>query len=261
MSTNPEAARAPGQDETIVLRDTFVANGKRVPTGNGWSWIAAAWPIFRRAAGLWIGLTLVLGVIYFAFFLLYSWSPPVGGVPMILFAPIFTAGLVIMSRTIDQGGNAQFRQLFAGFHHRLGALLTIGAVYLIANFVIAGGVFWLLGVDMAMAALPADSATAMLLAYKVSLALLIVMALMLPFVMAVWFAPALVAFHEIGPLEAMKESFLGCLKNVLPFLLYGVIIFIVGVIASIPVLLGWLIVGPVIAASIYTAYRDIYFTT
>jgi len=61
-------------------------------------------------------------------------------------------------------------------------------------------------------------------------------------------------------LEAMQQSFFGCLKNVLPFLLYGVILFIASVIASIPVLLGWLILGPVLAASVYTAYRDIYFT-
>jgi uncharacterized membrane protein len=83
---------------------------------------------------------------------------------------------------------------------------------------------------------------------------------MLPLVMAVWFAPALVALHQMGALEAMKQSFFGCLKNVLPFLLYGVILFIAGVIASITVLLGWLILGPVLAASVYTAYRDIYFT-
>jgi uncharacterized membrane protein len=261
MSTNPYAAAKPaGSDETIVLRDTFARSGRRVPTGNGWNWIAAAWSIFRRAAGMWIGVMLVLFVIYFVFFILYGVSPFVGAVPMILCWPIFTAGLAIMSRTIDQGGNAQFKQLFAGFSHRPGALLTIGVVYLIANFIIAGGVFWLLGVDMSMAAIPADPTTAMMLAYKLTLALLIVMALMLPFVMAVWFAPALVAFHEIGALEAMKESFVGCVKNVLPFLLYGVILFIASVIATIPALLGWLILGPVIAASIYTGYRDIYFT-
>ena len=35
----------------------------------------------------------------------------------------------------------------------------------------------------------------------------------------------------------------------------------ISVVASIPFMLGWLILGPVMAASIYTAYRDIYFTT
>jgi hypothetical protein len=46
----------------------------------------------------------------------------------------------------------------------------------------------------------------------------------------------------------------------LPFLLYGIVFFIAAIIASIPLMLGWLVLGPLLAASIYTAYRDIYFT-
>jgi uncharacterized membrane protein len=58
----------------------------------------------------------------------------------------------------------------------------------------------------------------------------------------------------------MKASFAGCLKNMLPFLLYGIVLTIAGVLASIPLGLGWLVLGPVIVASIYTGYRDIYFS-
>jgi uncharacterized membrane protein len=93
-----------------------------------------------------------------------------------------------------------------------------------------------------------------------ALALLVMFGLMLPLVMALWFAPALVVFHDMGAGEAMKASFLGSLKNMLPFLLYGIVLAIASVIASIPLLLGWLVLGPVIAASIYTSYRDIYFS-
>jgi uncharacterized membrane protein len=93
---------------------------------------------------------------------------------------------------------------------------------------------------------------------RLALAVLIALALMLPLLMALWFAPALVAFHDMGPLEAMKQSFAGCLKNLLPFLLYGVILLVAAAIASVPIMLGWLVLGPVLAASVYTAYRDIY---
>jgi uncharacterized membrane protein len=90
------------------------------------------------------------------------------------------------------------------------------------------------------------------------LAMLIMMALLLPAVMAVWLAAPLVVFHEHGAIEAMKGSFSGCLKNVLPFLLYGVVMFLLMILASLPLALGWLVLGPVFAASIYTSYRDIY---
>jgi uncharacterized membrane protein len=58
----------------------------------------------------------------------------------------------------------------------------------------------------------------------------------------------------------MKESFTGCLKNIVPFLVYGIVAMVLGILASIPMALGWLVLGPVLAASMYTAYRDIYFT-
>jgi uncharacterized membrane protein len=92
------------------------------------------------------------------------------------------------------------------------------------------------------------------------LAILIFMALLVPLLMAIWFAPPLVVFHELGAVAAMKASFAGCLRNMLPFLLYGIVLLVASIVASIPFMLGWLILGPVTAASIYTGYRDIYFT-
>ena len=50
-------------DETIVLAGSFNALGKVVAPGHGWTWIAAAWSIFRAQPGLWIGMMLALGVV------------------------------------------------------------------------------------------------------------------------------------------------------------------------------------------------------
>jgi len=89
---------------------------------------------------------------------------------------------------------------------------------------------------------------------------LVILALMLPLFMALWFAPALIVFHEMAAWPSMKASFFGCLKNMLPFLLYSIVLTIAAVIASIPFLLGWLALGPLLATSIYASYRDIYFS-
>jgi uncharacterized membrane protein len=90
------------------------------------------------------------------------------------------------------------------------------------------------------------------------LAMLIYLALVVPLLMAVWLAAPLVVFHDQGAFEAMKASFMGCLKNILPFLVYGVIVFVLAIVATIPIGLGWLVLGPMTVASVYTAYRDIY---
>ena len=84
-------------------------------------------------------------------------------------------------------------------------------------------------------------------------------ALLLPLFMALWFAPALALFHQQGPAEAMKGSFVACLRNILPSLVYGAIGFMLAIVASIPFGLGWLVLGPVIAGSLYASYRDIFF--
>jgi uncharacterized membrane protein len=255
MSTNPYAApRAQVADE-VNPRGDFLPSGRTVPTGNGWTWVSDAWAIFRAAAGIWIGMVLLLAVI----FIVLAVIPFIGALASFILGPIFTAGLVVASRTVDDGGELQFKELFAGFGERLGTLAGVGGLYLagmaaimiVASIVMGVGMFGLLG------ATP-DQVVGLGLALVVGV--LLMFGLMLPLVMAIWFAPPLVVFHEMGAVEAMKASFVGCLKNMMPFLLYGIVLLIASLLASIPLFLGWLVLGPVIAASIYTSYRDIYFS-
>jgi uncharacterized membrane protein len=131
----------------------------------------------------------------------------------------------------------------------LGALYLAGTVVMIGAGVLVGGV----GILSLGEARPGpEAATAILLAA------LVIMALAVPLAMAFWFAVPLALFNEQGALDAVKGSFAGCLRNVVPFLLYGVIGFVLAMVASIPLGLGWLALGPVFVASIYTGYKDIY---
>ena len=259
MSTNPYAApKAQVADETIVLRGSFIADGRRVPTGNGWTWITDAWSIFRAEAGIWIGMVLLFAVI----FIVAGMIPVAGPIASMVFGPVFTAGLVIAARTIDQGGDMQFSQLFAGFRHRFGTLVSVGALYFVGFLAILVIVSVFTGaglLGLMMGTTQPTPEEMVRIGAALAIGVLLMLALLLPLVMAIWFAPPLVVFHELGAVEAMKRSFVGCLKNMLPFLLYGVVLLVAGVIASIPLLLGWLVLGPVIGASVYTSYRDIYF--
>ena len=66
-------------------------------------------------------------------------------------------------------------------------------------------------------------------------------------------------FHDLDPITAIKASFLACLKNVLPFLVWGIVMFVFSMLATIPLLLGWLLLGPVMMASLYLSYRDAFY--
>ena len=73
-----------------------------------------------------------------------------------------------------------------------------------------------------------------------------------------WFSPLLIIFHKVPALEAMKLSFNACLYNMIPFLCYALAAIPLLVLAAIPAFLGYLILIPVLFASIYTSYKDIF---
>jgi hypothetical protein len=254
MSTNPYAApRAQVADDTVIPLGNFVAAGRSVPMGNGWSWIADAWSLFRQRAGLLIGMFVVSALIMVALVFI----PFIGPIAQSLLWPVFIAGFVITFGKIERGEPVEFAELFAGFRQGLGTLIATGVIGMLVSAVIVFIAIAVLGTAFFSTA-SAEVTAAQLM--SLALVSLVILALLVPLIMALWFAPALVVFHDMGAWEAMKASFRGGMKNMLPFLLYGIVLTIASVLASIPALLGWLVLGPVIAASIYTSYRDIYFS-
>lgn len=233
----------------------FVAGGRALEAGRGWEWIAQAWGLFKKQPGVWIGLVVILLVI----FIVLALIPLIGSLATIVLGPVFMGGIALGARAQDSGGELAIGHLFAGFQERFGPLVLVGVLYLVASVVIALVVGLLTGASLfgmmggtAPDTMPPGAILTLLLAF------LIMLALMVPVFMAIWFAPALVAFHGKDAVAAMKESFSGCLKNIVPFLIYGLVMLVFSILASIPFGLGWLVLGPVLAASVYTGYKDIF---
>lgn len=75
---------------------------------------------------------------------------------------------------------------------------------------------------------------------------------------AIWFAPALVVFHGLAPVDALKASIQASLKNIGPFLVYGLLYIVAAMVASIPFGLGWIVLVPLTLLSVYTSYQDVF---
>jgi hypothetical protein len=255
MTTNPYTAPAATVADPAAPQGKFIPGGRTVAAGRGWSWIAQGWDLFRRQPGLWIGITITLFVILFALGLI----PLLGKLANAVLWPVLSAGLLLGCRALAEGGSLEFGHLFAGFRERFGTLIAVGAISFAISFaigmlvavVMGVGIFTMFGGGPGPGASPEALMTVML-------AVLVMFALLLPLMMALWFAPALVVFHDRGPVEAMQESFAGCLKNIVPFLVYGLIGLVFAILASIPIGLGWLLLGPVLIGSLFASYRDIY---
>lgn len=237
------------------MTGTYVAGGRTVAAERGWDWITAGWALFKKNPGVWIALIVVMLLIYIVLALI----PLLGSLASLVLGPAFAAGLVAGARAQDEGGALQVSHLFAGFRDKLGPLVVVGILYLVASVAIAllvgvtsgVGLFNMFG-GTAPASIPPGAI------FTLIIAVLIMAGLMVPVMMAVWYAPALVMFQGKDAVAAMKESFSGCLKNIVPFLIYGVVLLVFSVLASIPFGLGWLVLGPVLAASVYTSYKDIF---
>jgi uncharacterized membrane protein len=233
----------------------YVAGGRTVAAGRGWDWIAQAWGLFKKEPGVWIGILVVVLLINIAL----AFIPVAGKLATFILGPVFGGGILLGCRAMEQGGKLEIGHLFAGFREHFGPLVLVGVLNLVAMAVIVLVVGLITGVSLFTigTGMPPHSISPAA-ALTLLLAMLIVAALQLPVVMAVWFAPALVVFHGKDAVAALRESFIGCMRNVVPYLVYGLVMLVFAILASIPVGLGWLVLGPVLAASIYTSYKDIF---
>jgi len=231
-----------------------VMGGRAVGAGQGWTWIAEGFGLFKKAPGIWIALVVILFVIL----VVLAFVPLLGAVATFLVVPVFVGGLLLGCRALQGGGELEVAHLFAGFKAHTGNLIVIGALAIAGWIVVMLPVIVIVGAGAFLAALRGDAAGVAALGGSFMLAWLVALALSIPIYMALWFAPALVVLRGMAPIEAIKESFLGCLKNVLPFLVYSIVLMVLGIVAAIPLGLGWLVLGPTLIASVYVSYRDIY---
>jgi uncharacterized membrane protein len=235
----------------------FIRNGQAVSAGNGWAWISHAWQMNGQQRGTWIGLFVLFGV----FVILMSVIPFLGSLVLALITPVIYGGIMLGCEAQRKGERIEVGHLFAGFRSHTGKLIAVGVFTLIAFllvFVLVGLVFGFSMMAMMMGANPTPDqmgagVTGMLLG------VLVATGLSIPIYMAVWFSTPLITINNLEVGEALKTSFGACLKNILPFLVWGAVMFVLAIVASIPLMLGWLLLGPVLLASVYTAYRDIFY--
>jgi uncharacterized membrane protein len=235
---------------------------RSVDAGRGAAWLTEGLDIFKRAPMHWIGITLLL----LLFTVIASRVPLIGPMVLQLLGPVFTAGLLLGCRTGERGEGFRVAHLFAGFSDNVGQLVLVAVIYFLGAVIIT--VVVLVVMFSAIAGLQVSGVgnpeqLQQMLAGNFMLVLLsalVGLALSIPLLMALWFAPALIVFDRLNAIDAMLTSFRGCLANIVPFLVYGVLALVLSIAATIPLMLGWLVLLPVVIASIYIGYRDIFAT-
>lgn len=254
---NPYAAPTAAVEDVSAIDGEFIPGGRSVPSGNAWQWIVDGFRLFQRNPGIWIAILIVFAIIA----IVLSKLGGVGSLALTLIMPVFTGGLMLGCDALMRGEPLQIAHLFAGFRGKAGSLILVGVLTLAGWLVIVLIVGVVAGFSMFSAIMTGSLSSSNALAtgaVAFLVSILLALGLSVPLGMAIWFAAPLVVFHELSPLDALKESFMGSLRNIVPFLIYGILAFVISILAAIPFGLGWLIWGPTLIASVYASYRDIY---
>ncbi len=232
----------------------FKGESREVDPGACFEWLREGWRLFLANPGAWIGSTVLLLVILMAIAIV----PVFGQIAAHLLAPLFGAGMVEICRKLSTNNQPEVADLFVGFRHNAGQLVMVGVFFasgifglaFVAFLLVSGGVLGgvitgkILGLSIAMGG--------------VMLAGIVVLVLSVPVIMATWFAPALVFFHDMAPAAALRASFEAGAKNWLAMTIFGIFLVVALFFAMLPFLMGLLLLVPVFSGAVYASYRDIF---
>ncbi|MFV5213531.1 BPSS1780 family membrane protein [Azonexus caeni] len=232
----------------------FKGDSREVDAGACFDWLAQGWAMFLAHPGIWLGASILLLVILMAI----SIVPLFGQIAAHLLVPLFGAGMLQISRAIADGGEPQIGDLFAGFRSQAGQLVMVGVFFAIGVFGIALIAFLLISGGLLGGAISGRIGGFGIAFGGFMLAGLLVMLLSVPVIMATWFAPALVYFHDMPALAAMKASFAAGAKNWLVMVIFGTFLVVAAFFAMLPIGLGLLLLLPIFSAAVYASYRDIF---
>jgi hypothetical protein len=258
---------------------------KQHPASKGAEWFFAGFRRVFQEPFAWTGIGAI-NLLLLLLFLVVSLIPILGSFIPSLFYPVLVAGFMQAAANQDRG-QLSVGDLFAGFSTQTGQLFLTGALYIAMIF----GALVVILIAMVALGVSIGSLNSSLISERwimlMLIGMLLFIGLMLPAIMAIWFAPALVILLKVEAIEALKLSFKACLRNFLPYLIYGLvalgvtILFILivgglfGVIAVssngggaptagmiFMIMLVYLIMGlwgaPVVFCSIYQSYLDIF---
>jgi membrane-anchored glycerophosphoryl diester phosphodiesterase (GDPDase) len=234
-------------DSIIRVRDVKAARGV--------SWMRGGWDLFRYRPGAWAGFALGWLAVTFGLILV----PLIGGVIANFLQPVFFASFAIAARKQLAGEKVEIGDLFAGFKRNARALINVGALQLLAGVAIV--------VLMDVMGLPQMASSGgqvpNFVDYLKQLEgnewiVVVGFGLLVVVKGALWFAPPLLAFHEMSTLDAIRWSVYAALSNFGALLVYGATLFILFFVATIPWGLGLALAIPVMLASTYIGYVEVF---
>ena len=246
-----------------------------LPAAAGWNWIPAGFLIFKRNPPMLSSLV----VSYWFTVLLLNILPVIGSLAAALVVPGLSVGLMQAARNLDRGIPVGLQTLFGGLKENPRTLVGLGALNLACTMAIVALASQLDDGNLLKYMLANSKAERTLIEdADFTLPILFAMLLMTPVMMAYWFAPVLAAWHRLPLGKSLFFSFIACwinwraflvfsvglllLAGIVPGVLMGILLMVLpgapGLVMAAVMVPMALVVAPIIFASFYASYRDIF---
>lgn len=241
---------------------------RQLPARHGVFWLIQGFQLFRRNPPLLTALTF--GYLFVVLFL--NLLPLVGPFLLALSLPTITAIAANGVRALEQGRQMDQLKLLNGLSANRIGMLRLGGLHLLATLAVLAISTMIEGGPQNLASIE-DADPAEVLGMVLRLMLIAA-----PVLTAFWFAPLLAAWDGVPALKAVFFSLVAALRNWRAFAAYGLalagagvaipglILIVAGGIS--PTLLNVLsvvlrmllifVMAPVLMASVYLSYRDVF---
>lgn len=236
---------------------------RKMNAARGWTWVKQGYQLIMISPLIAITFALTGALII----LIALKTPVLGPLLAVLLMPVVMAGYMRICRALEEEEEIELPHLFEGFRKHTARLAMLG------GFSVLG----LLGASAAMVFIGGEALSTLLDNFKtasdpqmlvdamwtagsgVAFSLMVGFSLVFVLMLALQYAPMLVFFNEVPPVDAMRASLAGSLRNLIPYTVYSLIMQVIALALNmLPFNLGMIPLLPLGLTSLYVSYRNIF---
>jgi uncharacterized membrane protein len=236
---------------------------RKLNAARGWTRIKHGYQLIMRNPLMSIAIALICALALFTVLKM----PVLGPLLAVMLIPIIMAGYMRVCRALEEEEKVELAHVFEGFKKHTVRLAALGG-FLMLGMLVSSMVMVLVGGEPLRTLLenvnvandPQLLVDAMMTAGSgVAFSLMVGFAMICVLMLAFQYAPMLVFFDNLAPLDALRASLAGSVRNLVPYVVYNLILQIIAlVLGLLPYNVGLIVLLPLGLTSLYVSYRNIF---
>jgi hypothetical protein len=210
------------------------------------SWLSQGFELFKQAGFIFVFQTLF---IFLTIVVSYLMKIFVLSVFLYVIQLLLTAGMFISFDNVKNSKKITFDNLFDGFSNNLSNLIMLSIIFLLFSLIVSYFLVQFVNIDAISSFKHIDpkNYTPIFIIMIVDVIVNFVLMLAIPFV----------AIQKLSVFNAIKESIIVCVKNLISLIFLLIIYFVLAILATFSII-GWLVLFPVLIGSTYIIFKEHY---